>query len=377
MNTVEVTVEQVLAGIIALFVCAVPFIQPDGFEQLSKTFVAVGVLGVAYLVGAAVDKLFDTVLGGAEQWTRLRVAMERDARSWPVEPAGIKQALTPNTQLASGPQGFATPAPSVLGSALVPMLPGGSASSASGSLATPPVLTAAVLIPRAQSESALRSSEKADPFDQGRLEVELRRNEVAGNWMSYLRARVRLTRTLGVAGPLVALAASVALMFAESGGTQTWGEVVQVPRDLVARAWALIAPAILLIGVTCAAVVRMPKTHEWDYDHGQRQRDSGRANLGTWPSRCWIWNTGCPKILLRGSSSIEVTRSLMCWSLLAWLPVICVYTAVLVAAVVASWSSKPFPVFVVASGCVVGGLSLWSWNRVLLSYMTFVANSAQ
>lgn len=294
MNTAEVTVEQILAGIVGLVLCALPFVQPHAIAELKETAVAIGFLGTAYMVGAVFDKLFDTILGGAEQWTRLAVASDCLKRK--------------------------------------------------------------------------KTSGQDDPFNQAQLEVAVREGAGAAAWMSFLRTRVRLARTLGVGAPLVAYAASTAMLFASSGRAQREGAFFQVPGqwDWVV---ALLPSGLLVLGAVAGLALRLPKTHKWDYRkcralapepaeqmqkideccHEQR-RARRRAARAKWPT--WLW-----------------------W-LAAWGPPIVVYVGALVASlVIGSIDQGRFRAMLVLAGVIVGALSLWAWKSILLTYMSYLANT--
>lgn len=296
MNTAEVTVEQILAGIVGLVLCGLPFIQPHAIAELKETAAAIGFLGTAYMVGAVFDKLFDTILGGAEQWTRLAVASD---------------CLKRGTR-----------------------------------------------------------SGQDDPFNQARLEVALREGSGAAAWMSFLRTRVRLARTLGVGAPLVAYAASTAMLFASSDRAQREGAFVQVPGQ-----WdwvlALLPSGLLVLGAFAGLALRLPKTYKWDYEkcralapdpaeHMQKtderchekRRARRRAARAKWPT--WIW-----------------------W-LAAWGPPIVVYVGALAASIVVGcidhgWSTTAL----VLAGVIVGALSLWAWKSILLTYMSYLVNTGR
>ena len=257
-------------------------------------------MGVAYLVGAVLDKLFDTVVGGAEQWLRLRVAIERHSKT-------------------GGPSAQSTP--------------------------------------------------KTDPFDQGRLEAELRKAEGAVTWMNYLRTRIRLTRTLGVTAPLIGLAASTSILFAECRLTRVWGTVVQLPQGWCSWVLAVLPPLILGIAASFAQFSRLPKTHYWNY--GCPSVTEGGAS--STQSKHWKWKRG--GLSFEARTQAPPSRSFSYWALLAWRPVFSVYVgAWMSGAIIACWSNRSFPFGMTMAGSAIGGLSLWAWHRILQSYMAFIAN---
>lgn len=77
MNTAQVSIELVLAGILALCAFVLPFFpDADLGSDLLTSEALVGVLGLAYLLGVVFDKLADTMLHPAEHLLRLRQADE-------------------------------------------------------------------------------------------------------------------------------------------------------------------------------------------------------------------------------------------------------------------------------------------------------------
>ena len=75
MNTAQVSIELVLAGILALSAFALPFFpDADLNSDLLKNEALIGILGLAYLLGVIFDKLADTILHPMEHTMRLRQA---------------------------------------------------------------------------------------------------------------------------------------------------------------------------------------------------------------------------------------------------------------------------------------------------------------
>jgi hypothetical protein len=75
MNTAQVSIELVLAGILALCAFVLPFWRGTDISQdLLQTDALIGVLGIAYLFGVVFDKLADTILSPMEDYLRLRQA---------------------------------------------------------------------------------------------------------------------------------------------------------------------------------------------------------------------------------------------------------------------------------------------------------------
>lgn len=78
MNTAEIAIEQLFAGILAIVACLLPFVATGPlFCLLDHGPFAVAFLGAAYAVGVVFDRVFDGILGGLEQWRRLEFAHER------------------------------------------------------------------------------------------------------------------------------------------------------------------------------------------------------------------------------------------------------------------------------------------------------------
>lgn len=80
MNTAEVAIEHVIAGILAAVVIVLPFVEPKQFELLKETPAAIAFLGGAYLLGVVTDKVFDTILGGVENLIRRKECKKRRDR---------------------------------------------------------------------------------------------------------------------------------------------------------------------------------------------------------------------------------------------------------------------------------------------------------
>src|SRR5262249_6809762 len=77
MNTAEVAIEHVLAGVLALCAFALPFVsRPQLSGRLSQNAFIVAVLGAAYLFGVVFDRLADTILGPLEHHLRLGIARQ-------------------------------------------------------------------------------------------------------------------------------------------------------------------------------------------------------------------------------------------------------------------------------------------------------------
>lgn len=75
MNTAQVSIELVLAGILALCSFVLPFWRGSELSQnLLQTDALIGILGLAYLFGVVFDKLADTILSPMEDFLRLKQA---------------------------------------------------------------------------------------------------------------------------------------------------------------------------------------------------------------------------------------------------------------------------------------------------------------
>lgn len=74
MNTAEVAIEHVLAGILALCAFALPFFSRQQVSgKFSQTWFIVAVVGAAYVFGVVFDRLADTILSPLEHYTRLKL----------------------------------------------------------------------------------------------------------------------------------------------------------------------------------------------------------------------------------------------------------------------------------------------------------------
>lgn len=77
MSTAQVSIELVLAGILALCAFVLPFLgRQDIATELLQSNALIGVLGVAYLFGVVFDKLADTMLTPMENHLRLKQAVK-------------------------------------------------------------------------------------------------------------------------------------------------------------------------------------------------------------------------------------------------------------------------------------------------------------
>ncbi|MCC6297815.1 MAG: hypothetical protein IT314_00840 [Anaerolineales bacterium] len=75
MNTAQVSIELVLAGILALCAFVLPFFGGTAISRdLLQSEALIGLLGLAYLLGVIFDKLSDALLGPLEHILRLRQA---------------------------------------------------------------------------------------------------------------------------------------------------------------------------------------------------------------------------------------------------------------------------------------------------------------
>lgn len=74
MNTAQVSVELILAGILALCAFVLPFAAGTDFKQAlpADNMILIIILGAAYLVGVVSDKLADVLLGSFEKYKRLQ-----------------------------------------------------------------------------------------------------------------------------------------------------------------------------------------------------------------------------------------------------------------------------------------------------------------
>jgi len=77
VNTAQVSIELVLAGILALCAFILPFwTGSDISKDLLQSNALIGILGVAYLFGVVFDKLADMILSPFEKFKRLQQADE-------------------------------------------------------------------------------------------------------------------------------------------------------------------------------------------------------------------------------------------------------------------------------------------------------------
>ena len=73
MNTAQVSIELILAGILALCAFVLPFWKGESISpQLLQSEALIGFLGLAYLLGVVFDKLADTMLTPAEHYLRIK-----------------------------------------------------------------------------------------------------------------------------------------------------------------------------------------------------------------------------------------------------------------------------------------------------------------
>ncbi|MBK9008691.1 MAG: hypothetical protein IPM31_17105 [Anaerolineae bacterium] len=73
MNTAQVSIELILAGILALCAFVLPFWKGQSINpELLQSEALIGFLGLAYLLGVVFDKLADTMLTPAEHYLRIR-----------------------------------------------------------------------------------------------------------------------------------------------------------------------------------------------------------------------------------------------------------------------------------------------------------------
>lgn len=73
MNTAQVSIELILAGILALCAFVLPFWKGTSIDpQLLQNEALIGFLGLAYLLGVVFDKLADTMLTPAEHFLRIK-----------------------------------------------------------------------------------------------------------------------------------------------------------------------------------------------------------------------------------------------------------------------------------------------------------------
>lgn len=73
MNTAQVSIELILAGILALCAFVLPFWKGSSINpELLQSEALIGFLGLAYLLGVVFDKLADTMLTPAEHFLRIK-----------------------------------------------------------------------------------------------------------------------------------------------------------------------------------------------------------------------------------------------------------------------------------------------------------------
>lgn len=73
MNTAQVSIELILAGILALCAFVLPFWKGQNINpELLQSEALIGFLGLAYLLGVVFDKLADTMLTPAEHFLRIK-----------------------------------------------------------------------------------------------------------------------------------------------------------------------------------------------------------------------------------------------------------------------------------------------------------------
>lgn len=265
MNTAEIAIEQLFAGILAMLACLLPFfaLEVAWCALGAGSSLAVGLLGAAYLLGAAFDRVFDGIVGGLEQWARLRFAKKRfDERQAP-RPTG-------------------------------------------------------------------------DPFPQRELERAIRGAEGGREWMSHLRTRLRLTRSVAVAAPLVALGAAYQRFTGTACGAGT--------EPLVTLSWSGALPVVVLLAVLGVATwLRPPKTHQVAYD------DASVTDR-------------LPKLDLDARWRDAVA------------PLAVLYGAPLVLVCFVAEAPAGTCAALLGGAYVVGALSLWSWWRLLEAYLSFVGS---
>ncbi|MEN6426367.1 MAG: hypothetical protein ABFE13_13470 [Phycisphaerales bacterium] len=96
MKTVEVAIEYVLTGLLALCAFGLPFTPwygLDGKTLGARSDTLLGILGLAYLIGVIFDKIADTLLSPFDQWLRLRVACRRQDKTLCYSEDGFPQDI--------------------------------------------------------------------------------------------------------------------------------------------------------------------------------------------------------------------------------------------------------------------------------------------
>jgi hypothetical protein len=161
MKTTQLTVEQVLVGLVVVLVPILPFVGFTGIEGLDAKDLGkvAGLVAFAYLVGLPFDRLADTILSSLDRQHRLRYQQDLDR-----------------------------PEP---GNGLAP----GAASPRSG----PPPLEP---FPRRWRQSRVMAREKK-----------------LTEWLGYLRSRVRLARSLAVYLPALTVSAVLAVLPRDASGS--------------------------------------------------------------------------------------------------------------------------------------------------------------
>jgi hypothetical protein len=260
MNTAEMALEQLLAGMLTLVVLFLPFVDPWADPAvLSRVHVLAAMVGAAYLLGAVFDKIYDAILGGAEQWARLRHV---------------------DAARADGPR-------------------------------------------------------PDDPFAQDRIEARLRGHEGALARMNSLRSRIRLTRTLAVLAPLIAVSLVVWDATVSAHWTGGPAGVVRVPHSL--STWILaVWPGLVLALAWAFAAFLPPLPRTWEWADPARPRQPLRSRL----------------------HAFTPVAAVSVFTLVFW----------------ACIDGHGKHAGVLAVGLALGWTSLWSWWRVQRTYFRFLAS---
>src|SRR5262249_47282527 len=111
-----------------------------------------------------------------------------------------------------------------------------------------------------------------DPFPQDAIEARLRAEGGGANeWMSYLRTRLRIARSIAVLGPLVGLSLATwtktpAVRGWSSGPTAPDQPWVQLPQGAANWAEALVPLVIFFLGFAVAQLTQktIPRTDDTD-----------------------------------------------------------------------------------------------------------------
>jgi hypothetical protein len=115
MKTAEVAIEHILTGMLALCAFVLPLVPHDIFDKLRhQESLLVGVLGLAYLLGVAFDRLADSILSPMEDYLRLSLANDFLTKNkptykgdpFPQDQTGIQAAR--RGQRPAGLDGFIT-----------------------------------------------------------------------------------------------------------------------------------------------------------------------------------------------------------------------------------------------------------------------------